>query len=294
MSGKKRQALSAKPQAKRQTVGTPLMRDGHLYWPPLFGEAVAILEVSLEQSEDARAAYSALVEAWALPDCRTVIARTFEQADATGKRTKMSPDHAQQFQALLSGDSPDCRYRNESLEYFIIKSFNTADSLENQAPKVKLLRGHKDRPTALFICTIIRSLSDCIGVRDALMEYRNPPESMPLPFDSDINSVMIGDPSARQEKKFKSQFIDDFRRLHMKLKHDEKLLRWGEVWFLARVSPGTLVDATMILNSVADGMYNDGSITCHLNHNLTACNYDPSDINKTIAPYDDAAGYPRR
>lgn len=263
--------------------------------------AGACLETVLKHSEDARIIYSKIVKCWELPSCQPVIdefvkhtpntrAWLSKVAKATVKNQTM-PDfpNALVGACLKHQDNADFAKVLRYAGYLILVGFNRKIDLDNQTPKILPSQ-------AAYLARAISFYS--------LFEYLqtnplkpNPDHVMLGKMLYEFYQVMAGNPTTRKERQLKHEVVSTLRRRGYSLCHDDKMLKDAEQWYKCRVDPGTieqyLSDESNRIDKQAEKL-SPQEVEQYYQNERKLTYPERSNMEKAIAPCDEATGYPRK
>jgi len=240
--------------------------------------AVACLEVALNYSEPARAAYLRVIQSWELPGCQTLIneyvrcksdTRDYLNSQARAVvRGKSQPSYPDSWNKVVARAENNADFQ-QLLRYvtiFILVAFNRQSDIADSKPKVVPARSSN-------LVQVI--------VRCSLMDYlvENNLSGPRVILDDELAEfywflqILAGNPNRQARRKI-SKIL---RSKGFELKHFSKILNDAKRWYKSRVNPGTVEE------------YLDKLAKEDIHADL-----DRGNLENAIAPYDEAMGYPRK
>jgi hypothetical protein len=248
-----------------------------LYWPPEalpFACAKYCVDIVLKYSQAASEAYYEAVKALELPGCQALIREANTNAPVTISWTKRllmalfknseMPGIPRLWREKYNKyrDNADYLEFIECLRKLVRIGFNRPKDIENAQYRVSL-----EGAPFLFAFLILRTIANYCKVKlEDWNKYRRDKH----------DQIMTGSPTTREERLRKHEIIQVYKRHKWTLRHDRKLLGDADRWYKCRVNPGT-IDA--YLNELA---------------RQTEIDLEYSNVQRTLAPYDEATGYPRQ
>lgn len=275
---------------RRQSKARLLSKNGAHHWPFESLEylyAVACVETVLRYSEAANSIYDEIVGAWKFPGCQALLKGFNDCSEVTNNWIVKA------FKALENGkplrDWPhewpetyfkfaptyfegephndDWEYLLDSMDEFIFVGFNRQIDLDNETYKVI-----PDNSPLLKSAIIFLSRAENAKVKPEDFRYRQTRIDGIL---YDIDAIMAEKPTADPGRNIYRTLINTYQQYGFKLKHNDKLLEYAELWYKSRVSPGTI-------EACRDEFANQGIYL------------ERSNVETVIADCDRATGYPRK
>lgn len=260
-----------------------------IYWPfkyrpgsRIAAYAMACVEAVLKYSEEAKDIYKNIIQCWELPGCQSVIRES----------TKYNQDTETWLSSLdkaVVGDEPLTDFPNEWADVFMKTEGNTDfQKLLEHASILTVVGFNRKVDLKIRKPKILPVQAPGLGlaiVTLSLMDYlaENPEIKGPAAL-SDKSTIkyiqfsqrLAASPSARKERGTKHEIVQTLRRREgYSLCNFERLADDAEKWYKSRVNPGTI--DSYVAELAEDGI-----------------NIDRSNIENSIAPCDEATGYPRK
>lgn len=242
--------------------------------------AYACLETALVQSEDVRNIFELVVNSWGLPGCQPIIdefakhspeTRTYfgDIAKAAKNNQPMPESPRAAIEAILKyQDEDDFRRVLDYHAYLIVFGFNRKIDLENRTPKVW-------PSEAPYLVRAISFYSLMEHLQANPRKDKNPDHIELGKQVAEFYQVSSANPTNREGRRLRHEVVSAARSNGFILCHNTKMLKDAEQWYKCRVNPGT--------------------IEAYLDEVAKADKYlERSNIETTIAPCDEATGYPRK
>lgn len=241
------------------------------------------LQVVLDRSEEASAAFFKVVEAYMLPACfqpmynaayerrgqiRSYVNGTLKY-DTRNGNARAWPSLVNYLGVDVADyDNADMRHLCSCINELILKCFNRKQDLDNECPKI-VPDPATGEPKHLVNAVSMRALIVALKADIARLDREVRGENGRILVAKEL--------STRKERRIKSELLNKARQQGLVLVHDSKLYAGAEVFYGCRVNPGSITD---YLNELAD---QDPPII-----------RDRARISLDLALYDEATGYPRQ
>lgn len=263
-------------QATTARRGLMAPHDRPLYWPgdnEGWPYALALLEVTLRDSEAAQKDYARLVELWALPGLQRLKDDALSHAPETKAMSKALiaalerkdksgvawPDRDDAYQRYK--DNADFNQLVDAVVRFILQHYNRPVDLEDERTKVVPGRGNE----TLVAATFMRSIVDFTEYDAArLLTYRDPK----------VEAVGGPWPSDRQGRELRHKVTGLFKT-YGRLKAPGALLELAWQWRQSRV------------------VYSGPTEFCRHLYKERDIYLDDRNVHRQIKPFDTMTGYPR-
>lgn len=260
-----------------------------IYWPfkrlpgsKLAAYAMACVETALKYSEKARAIYDGIVvQSWELPDCQAMICEftRYKQDTRTWLRSLdkavVRKDPLADFPTawtdviMKAKDNADFHKLLARAAYLVLVGFNREIDLQNQMPKILL-----EKTPYLGMAIVVHSLLDYLAIKPELKGPRALSDESSARFIQFCHTL-ASNPTTRKRREIKHTIVQKLRCEGYTSCHFGKLSKVAEQWYKCRVNPGTI-------EAYRDELANEYIYL------------ERSNIEKAIAPCDEATGYPRQ
>lgn len=302
--------LFQEPETKeaRVTTATPqrALTKTALSWPPEalpFAYSIACIDIVLQRSQEANAAYYEAINALELPGCQALITKAKVQAPDTNawsiktikkllKKGVKSLEKGEDIRDLPWFSSVE-QYKDNAdiLNFyklvceFVRVGFNRQEDLAENRPKVLA-----EKAPFLSMAVVFRAIAKYCEVKlENWNKYR--PDG--------IDKVMTGnDPTTRSERKNvrpkKRDIKERYKQLKWVLLKNKLLLKYANLWYRCRVNPGKIELYLNELDKEAQKIDTSRFTNNELKKFETEYYPDRSNIETVIAPFDEATGYPRK
>jgi hypothetical protein len=244
--------LFQEPKAKAKSLKTPapqnIQTKGAFYWPQEalpFACATACVQIVLQHSRKARAAYYEAIKALESPGCQDLINEAEVQTPKTNIWSIKTLKKLLEVKAIRKPswlkainqfkDNEDVIQFFERISEFIRIGFNSQVDRDNERYKV-----FAENAPNLFGATVIR----------IIVEYcEEEPENWSKYTPDKSAHILTSNPTRRSERLKKRDLIQTYKHYKWVLRHDKKLREYADQWYKCRVNPGTI---EAYLNETAD------------------------------------------
>lgn len=238
------------------------------YFPPdvYFLHALACFDSVLSHNHDARKVYCNIVAEFRQSPYRAIVEDLGTYVDAHLHHDSCRKDAVDVFPSLLNFGNAYIHH-----DYSVAMRDRVGDFVEAYFNPKKARSPKVNRTQSRFLCRsiVFRACSDSYGVNPG--DY----EKWADPATEAAMSTPSGKwPSTEAERNIRSGTVRLMKEAKWALHHNEQIVRWADVWYMARVSPGTIPDA---LNEMAMGKTPD-------------CVNDDKYLRTNIRPHDVATG----
>jgi len=221
-----------------------------------FACARALVQIALEELEEARAIYANIIEVlWDLPGCQVVADEGIRYRKSTRRwvhdfvkvmesKVAPMPDVPEEWRDVCERhkDNPDFQLLLERIADLIYKGFNRKVDIDNEAPKVLA-----ENSPYLIASIAHRSLIDwCemeLAAPGSLWAAGDRYKTL-IAADTgkyyDLQHIMTGDPPPGDQREAKHNIIATYKDYDFTLHHYKKYLKDAEHWYGSRVNPGSI------------------------------------------------------
>jgi len=216
------------------------------------------LQVILDYSEEARATFFEVVEAYLLPGCFQPMYDVFWQRrgqirdytagalkyDTRNGNTKPWPSLVNHLgMDMADYENADMRQLCNCINELISKCFNRKQDLDNECPKI-VPDGVTGEPWHLINAISNRALIIALKADTARLDREVRGENGRI--------IVAKELSTRKERRRKSELLNKARQQGLVLIHNSKLYADAVMWYRCRVNPGTIELVEQVLRCASN------------------------------------------